>query len=89
LESVKEAKVRSQAKKRKRPHGPPSIDRELDRLMADVNTWTSVNWSQKAREYKIRKAGLSTSPPLFSSVITPNRKLFISLRALQHTVIDS
>lgn len=54
----KEAKRKSE----KRSHGPASIDVELDRLLADVTTWTSVNWSQKGREYKIRKAGSSTSP---------------------------
>ena len=62
FESIDEAEERSQTKKRKRSHGPASIDVELDRLLADVTTWTSVNWSQKAREYKIRKAGSSTSP---------------------------
>ena len=54
-------RLRKEAK-RKRSHGPASIDVELDRLLADVTTWTSVNWSQKAREYKIRKTGSSTSP---------------------------
>ena len=37
--------------------------------MLDVNDWKTVNWSEKAKEYQIRKKGASVPPPNAGQVL--------------------
>ena len=65
FETVEEAKERviKAPKRQKRSHCPSSVDGDLEQLKQDVSTWTTVNWSEKAKQYNIRKTGDSTPPP--------------------------
>ena len=69
FETTKEARGRL-AKKQptERQHGQKEIKGKLEQLLADVNEWpvdkdNPINWSQKAIQYEIRKAGSQDSPP--------------------------
>lgn len=52
---------------RKKSHipSPSSVEGEFERLKEDIKSWPkeNVNWSEKAREYKIRKSSDQTTPP--------------------------
>lgn len=64
FESTEEANERVQrAKQQKRSHVPSTISGNIQELMEDVKGWKTVNWSEKARQFHIRKEGASTPPP--------------------------
>ena len=69
-ETIGEATERARvtpSKVKERTHVPTSdnIIKKLDQLLEDINTWSSglVNWSEKARLYKIRTTGRDSTPP--------------------------
>lgn len=74
FESKKDAANRvekeNQCEGKKKSHIPQHIVGNIEQLMIDVETWPlftdnqkAINWSQKAREYNIRKKGAEESPP--------------------------
>lgn len=69
-ETLAEATERARVttpKVKERTHVPASdnIIGTLDQLLEDIKTWPSgpVNWSEKARLYKIRTTGQDSTPP--------------------------
>ena len=71
FESIEEANDRTKRapKRQKRSHGPNSIDGNLQQLKQDVKQWKTVNWSEKAKEYQIRRQGARVSPPNAGQVL--------------------
>ena len=57
FETIDEAKkrVKNAPKQQKRSHIPSTVDGNLEQQMLDVNDWKTVNWSEKAKEYQIRR----------------------------------
>jgi len=68
FETIAEATKRARTtppKKQKRSHSTSveNIVGELDQLLEDVNEWKGkINWSVKAKEYKIRSKGQDVTP---------------------------
>ena len=71
FETIDEAKrrVKNAPKQQKRSHVPSTVDGNLVQLMLDVKDWKTVNWSEKAREYQIRRKGASVPPPNAGQVL--------------------
>ena len=71
FETTDEAKrrVKNALKRQKKSHVPSAVDGNLDQLMLVVNDWKTVNWSEKAREYQIRRKGASVPPPNAGQVL--------------------
>ena len=71
FETIDEAKRRAKnaPKRQKRSHIPSTVDGNLEQLMLDVNDWKTVNWSEKAKEYQIRRKGASVPPPNAGQVL--------------------
>lgn len=69
FETIEEAKERARktppkVKERSHTASAENIDGELDQLLADVESWPdgTINWSEKARIYKIRTKGTHSTP---------------------------
>lgn len=69
-EATKRVEKENREHKKAKSHTPQNIMGDIDDLANDFESWlpfentkTTINWSQKAREYKIRKAGAEVSPP--------------------------
>ena len=56
-------------KRQERSNVPSTVDGNLEQLMLDVNDWKTVNWSEKAREYQIRRKWASFPPPNAGQVL--------------------
>ena len=71
FETIDEAKrrVKNAPKRQKRSHVPSTVDGNLEQLMLDVNDWKTVNWSEKAKEYQIRRKGANVPPPNAGQVL--------------------
>ena len=71
FETIDEAKRRAKnaPKRQKRSHIPSTVDGNLEQLMLDVNDCKTVNWSEKAKEYQIRRKGASVPPPNAGQVL--------------------
>ena len=71
FETIDEAKrrVKNAPKQQKRSHIPSTVDGNLEQQMLDVNDWKTVNWSEKAKEYQIRRKGASVPPPNAGQVL--------------------
>ena len=62
-------RVKNAPKQQKRWHIPSTVDGNLEQLMLDVNDWKTVNWSEKAKEYQIRRKGASVPSPNAGQVL--------------------
>ena len=71
FETIDEAKrrVKNAPKQQKRSHILSTVDGNLEQPMLDVNDWKTLNWSEKAKEYQMRRKGASVPPPNAGQVL--------------------